>query len=136
MTDLLNTAGLVPLRQTFLYNFYMIITKSEPYSKEEIKKLRELFDPYIKTAIDVNKKICSAGCDRHSDSEKLLIEQGSKQEDLWGGGIDLETMIIDCNSMINIRPQGGNTSNEIQNAKIRKEFEELTKFFFKEIYEK
>jgi hypothetical protein len=114
----------------------MIIIKNEPYTKEEIKKLLELFDPYIKTVIDVNKKICSAGCNRHYESEKLLLEQGSKQEDLWGGGIDLKTMIIDCNSMINIRPKEGNTSNEIQNAKIRKEFEELTKFFFKEVYEK
>lgn len=114
----------------------MIITKREPFSKEEIEKLKELFDPYIKTVIDVRKKICSAGCDRHFDSEKLLLEQGSKQEDLWGGGIDLETMIIDCNSMINIRPKEGNTSNEIQNAKIREEFEELTKYFFKAVYDK
>jgi len=114
----------------------MIITKREPYSKEEVEKLKELFDPYIKTVIDVRKKICSAGCDRHFDSEKLLLEQGSKQSDLWGGGIDLETITIDCNSMINIRPKEGNTSNEIQNAKMRKEFEDLTNFFFKEIYEK
>ena len=114
----------------------MIITKNEPYAKEEIAKLRELFDVYIKTVIDVKRKICSAGCDRHFDSEKILLEQDSKQEDLWGGGIDLETIVIDCNSMINIRPSQGNTSNEIQNSNIRKEFEELTKYFFKEIYEK
>lgn len=111
----------------------MIITKSEPYTKEEIEKLRELFDVYIKTVIDVKRKICSAGCDRHSDSEKLLLEQGSQQENLWGGGIDLETSVIDSNSMINIRPKQGNTSNEIQDAKIREEFEKLTKYFFQEI---
>src|SRR3989344_6754817 len=115
--------------KTFLYNFYMILTKREPYSKEEVEKLKELFDPYIKTVIDVRKKICSAGCDRHFDSEKILLEQGSKQSDLWGGGIDMETMIIDTNSMINIRPREKNTSNEIQSAKIRKEFEDLTKYF-------
>lgn len=114
----------------------MIITKKGPYTKEEIKKLQELFDFYIKTVIDVKKKICSAGCDRHFDSEQLLLQQGSLQEDLWGGGIDLETMVIDCNSMINIRPSQGNTSNEIQNATIREEFEKLTKYFFKETYEK
>ena len=114
----------------------MILTKREPFTKEEIKKLRELFDVYIKTVIDVRQKICSAGCDRHSDSEKILLEQGSQQGDLWGGGIDLETMIIDCNSMINIRSSQGNTSNEIQDDKIRKEFEDLTKYFFKELYEK
>ena len=113
----------------------MIITKSQPYTKEEIEKLREQFDIYIKTVIDVKKKICSAGCDRHFESEKILLDNGSKQEDLWGGGFDLETKTIDCNSMINIRPRQGNTSNEIQNAKIRKDFEKLTKYFFRTIYE-
>ena len=114
----------------------MVITKSSPYTKEEIEKLREQFDVYIKTVIDVKQKICSAGCDRHFDSEQLLLAQGSRQEDLWGGGIDLETSIIDCNSMINIRPKQGNASNEIQDATIRAEFEKLTKYFFKVLYEK
>lgn len=113
----------------------MVITKLEPYTEEEIEKLREQFDVYIKTVIDVNKKICSAGCDRHFDSEQMLLEQESHQEDLWGGGIDLETKVIDCNSMINIRPIQGNASNEIQDAKMREEFEKLTKYFFKKIYE-
>lgn len=114
----------------------MLITKKDPYTKEEIVKLRELFDVYIKTVIDIKKKICSAGCDRHFDSEKILLEQGSKQENLWGGGIDLETMTIDCNSMINIRPKQNNKSNEIQDVKIREEFEKITKYFFQTIYEK
>lgn len=112
----------------------MIITKSEPYTNEEIKKLREQFDVYIKTVIDVEKKICSAGCDRHFESEKLLLDQGSTQSNLWGGGIDLETREIDSNSFINIRPGDNNTSNEIQNAETRRIFEELTRYFFKEIY--
>lgn len=54
----------------------MIITKSIPYTKEEIKNLQEVFDTYIKTVIDVGKKICSAGCDRRFESEKILPEQG------------------------------------------------------------
>jgi len=114
----------------------MIITKTTSYTEEEIIKLRELFDIYIKTVIDIKNKICSAGCDRHFDSEKVLLDKGSRQEDLWGGGIDLETKIIDCNSMINIRPQQKNTSNEIQNINKRQKFEKLTKYFFKEIYGK
>jgi hypothetical protein len=113
----------------------VIITKSTPYTKVEIKKLIELFDTYIKTVIDVNRKICSAGCDRHFESEAILLEGGSNQSDVWGGGIDLETKIIDFNSFINIRPNDGNTSNEIQDAKIRKTYEELTKYFFKPIYD-
>ena len=113
----------------------MIITKSELFTKEEIKKLRELFDVYIKTVIDVERKICSAGADRHFESEKILLDDGSKQSNLWGGGIDIETKIIDCNSFINVRSQDNNTSNEIQSPELRKRFEDLSKYFFKELYE-
>ncbi len=113
----------------------MVITKAESYTKDELEKLREQFDVYIKTVIDTEKKICSAGCDRHFDSEKILLDQGSNQTDVWGGGVDLETKIVDCNSMINIRPHQGNASNEIQDVTLRKKYEQLTKFFFKALYE-
>lgn len=113
----------------------MTITKSKPYTKEEIEKLKEQFDIYIKTVIDVKKNLCSAGCDRHFESEKILLEQGSSQSNLWGGSIDIETKIIDYNSFINIRPADNNASNEILDSQIRKKFEDLTKYFFKIIYE-
>lgn len=111
----------------------MIITKSEPFTKEEVEKLRKLFDVYVKTVIDVEKGVCSAGMDRHFEGEKILLDMGSNQSDIWGGGIDLATKAIDCNSFINIRPNDGNNSNEILDKKIREKYEKLTKYFFKEI---
>ena len=114
----------------------MIITKKEPFTLEEIEKLKEQFDVYIKTVIDVKEKICSAGCDRHVDSEKILLEQGSNQENLWGGGMDLETKIVDFNSFINIRPNQNNPSNEIQDQLLREKYEKLTRYFFTGIYGK
>lgn len=113
----------------------MIITKSEPFTSEEIDKLKKEFDVYIKTVMDVSRKICCAGMNRHFEGEELLLSQGSKQSDIWGGGIDLETNTIDFNSFINIRPNDNNTSNEIQNPDIRKTYEDLTRFFFKEFNE-
>lgn len=110
----------------------MIITKTRPFAKKEIKKLQEEFQTYIKTVIDVKKKICSAGCGRHFESEQILLSEGSSQSNLWGGGIDLETKFVDFNSFINIRPNDTNTSNEIQSDKIRKEYERLIKYFFAE----
>lgn len=111
----------------------MIITKNSPYTKEEIVKLREQFDVYIKTVIDVEKKICSAGCDRHFESEKILLNDGSNQSDLWGGGIDIDLKVIDGNAFINIRPSDGNTINEIQDPVIRKKFIDAMLYFFQEI---
>jgi hypothetical protein len=109
----------------------VIITKTTPFTKAEIEKLEEVFDTYIKTVIDIEKKVCSAGCDRHYESEEVLLKDGSNQSVIWGGGIDLETKDIDYNSFINIRPNDNNNSNEIQNQKIREKYEELTKYFFK-----
>src|SRR3989337_2312135 len=100
----------------------MIITKSEPFTLAEIASVKEIFDVYIKTVIDLKKNICSAGANLHFESEKILLDQGSEQSDIWGGGIDLETKTIDFNSFINIRPTDNNNSNEIQNADIRKKY--------------
>lgn len=111
----------------------MTITKLTPFTKEEIEKLKEQFDVYIKTVIDIEKKICCAGMDRHFEGEELLLEQGSIQSKIWGGGLDLETKAIDFNSFINIRPNDNNTSNEIQDAKTREIYEDLTKYFFQEV---
>lgn len=111
----------------------MIITKAEPFTKEEINKIKEQFDVYIKTVIDINRKICSAGMDRHYKGEEMLLKRGSKQSDIWGGGVDLETKTVDFNSFINIRPIQSNTSNEIMDIEIRRIYEDLTKYFFKEI---
>lgn len=108
----------------------MIITKSEPFTKKDLKKLQASFDTYIKTVIDIEKKVCSAGCDRHFEGEKILLEGGSKQSSLWGGGLDIETKEIDYNSFINIRPNDNNMSNEIQSAKIREEFNAFMRYFF------
>lgn len=111
----------------------MIITKSEPFTKDEIKKLSEEFEVYIKTVIDVDKKICSAGMNRHFEGEQILLKDGSSQSDIWGGGIDLETNEIDYNSFINIRPRDNNRKNDIQDEDLRKKYKELTEYFFKEI---
>lgn len=42
--------------------------------------------------------------DRHIQGEEILLKDGLKQSDIWGGGVDLDTEVIDFNSMINIRP--------------------------------
>lgn len=108
----------------------MIVTKSDPFTKEEIEQLKELFEVYIKTVIDIKLKVCSAGMDRHFEGEQILLQQGSKQSDLWGGGIDLETHEIDFNSFINIRPGDSNTKNEIQSELIKAKYKQLSEYFF------
>jgi hypothetical protein len=113
----------------------MIITKVQPFTTAEIKQLSQQFEIYIKTVIDIKRKICSAGMDRHYEGEQILLDQGCQQSDIWGGGVNLETKEIDFNSFINIRPRDHNPKNEILDLKIREQYEKLTKFFFKKIYD-
>ena len=111
----------------------MIITKTKPFNLKEIKQLKEQFEVYIKTAIDIEKEICTAGMDRHFEGEQILLQKGSKQSQVWGGGLDLETKEIDYNSFINIRPQDDNSKNEIQSEAIKAKYKKLTEYFFQEI---
>ena len=111
----------------------MIITKSTPFTQEEIAELKAQFDVYIKTVIDIETKTCAAGMDRHFEGEQILLSQGSKQSNIWGGGIDLVTKEIDFNSFINIRPNDNNLKNEIQSEQIKAEYKKLTQYFFKAI---
>lgn len=77
----------------------------------------------MKVVVDLKRKILSAGGKLHLDGEKLLLDDGSKQADLWGAGIDFETNEIDFDSMINLRPRQGNSSREVLDQSVRKEIE-------------
>lgn len=109
----------------------MMITQSTPFTLDQIEQLKEQFEVYIKTVIDLDKKICVAGMDRHFEGEAILLSQGSKQSSVWGGGLDLVTKEIDYNSFINIRPNDNNPKNEIQSEKIKAEYKKLMQYFFK-----
>lgn len=111
----------------------MIILASKPYTPAEIEQLKEIFEVYIKTVIDIDRKICVAGMDRHFEGEQMLLKKESSQRNIWGGGIDFTTKVIDFNSFINIRPNDNNLSSEIQSPDLRNTFEELMKYFFQEI---
>jgi hypothetical protein len=65
------------------------------------------------------------------DGEQMLLKDGSKQEDLWGAGLDLETNEMDFDSMINLRPEQ-NRSWEILDENIREQVESITRSLLQE----
>ena len=100
----------------------LITTKAD---KETLKREAKDLEGYIKEVVDVGKKGLTAGGVRHVDGEQLLLRQGSQQHNLWGGGLDLETGEMDFDSMINIRPNQGNSSREVLVEEIRNQMEEI-----------
>lgn len=108
----------------------IIILKNKKATKEEIKKMSYEYGGYIKVVVDIEKGILAGGGAMHYDDERLLLEYGCKQENLWGGGIDLETGEVTYDSMINIRPNQGNTKREIQSEAIKGKFKVIVEKVF------
>jgi hypothetical protein len=97
-----------------------------------IADLRELakhrFGDMVKAVVDLEKKIMSVGAELHADEEALLLEHGSKQENLWGFNIYFDQpreTWLEYNSMINIRPSQNNTSRDIKNEEIKNKISEI-----------
>ena len=101
----------------------MLLVIRQRADEDILKKIAEDLDGYVKVVVDIKRKILSAGGELHADGEKLMLQDGSAQADLWGGGIDLETDSLDFDSMINIRPRQGNTSREVLDKNIREQME-------------
>ena len=103
----------------------MLLIIRKKADEATLKKIAEDLNGYVKVTVDIKRGILAAGGTLHVDGERLLLEDGSRQADLWGGGIDFETNEIDFDSMINLRPAQGNRSREVLDPKIRKHMEEI-----------
>lgn len=99
----------------------MLFYLTSKATTDQINSAAEDLDGYIKFVVDLTRKVITIGGVRHVQGEELLLKEGSQQEHLWGGGIDLETHQIDYDSMINIRPHQGNTSREVLSQEIREQ---------------
>jgi len=50
----------------------------------EIEEMLQPLGDYIKLAVDVGRGILAGGGILHADCESALLEDGSRQEDVWG----------------------------------------------------
>lgn len=83
----------------------------------------KMFGNLVKAVVDVEREIMAVDAELHADEEQLLLENGSKQENLWGINIYPEIKDdnwIEFDSMINLRPSRGNRSRGVENEEIRK----------------
>jgi hypothetical protein len=83
--------------------------------------------------VDLEEKVICAGGGLHSDEEKVLLEDGSQQENLWGAnyypGLAGEDR-FEYHSMINVRPSENNKKQNIESDEIRKRVRALAIHFF------
>lgn len=95
----------------------------------ELKLMAEnLFGNLVKAVVDVAKEIMALDGELHADEEVLLLENGSKPEDLWGINIYPEEKgenFIEFDSMINLRPAQGNRTRGVDSSATREKIKKI-----------
>ncbi|MFA5147917.1 MAG: DUF5674 family protein [Candidatus Omnitrophota bacterium] len=98
-----------------------IITDS--ITLEELKQMAAaMFGNSVKAVVDVERGLLALDAELHSDLEALLLQDGSKQKDLWGLNFypELEGAdFIEFDSMINMRPSQNNRSRGVDDGQVR-----------------
>lgn len=90
---------------------------------EELKKISTtMFGGLVKAVVDIEKEIMVVDAGMHADEEKYLMENGSKQDDIWGINLypeQKDNNFIEFDSMINVRPRLNNFSRGIEDEKLK-----------------
>ena len=92
-------------------------------SVDELKQIAQAtFGDIVKAVVDVDRELVAIDAELHSDLEALFLENGSKQNSLWGINFypELEGEdFIEFDSMINLRPSQGNMTRGVDSKDIQ-----------------
>lgn len=98
------------------------ITKNELFAEAEVVFGGEM----VKGVVDIKRELVAVDAELHADLERLLLENGSEQENLWGVNFwNSDEDFVEFDSMINIRPSQNNRSRYVENEKIREKIIEI-----------
>jgi hypothetical protein len=103
----------------------MIHIIRERATPEQITDMLQMLKTYIKLAVDVDREILAGGGTMHADCESALLEDGSRQEFIWGADWDPKARVVTFESLINIRPRQNNPSMEILDPEIQKRVSDI-----------
>jgi len=76
----------------------------------------------VKAVVDLDRGVMAIGGEMHADEEAALLDDGSRQVDLWGINLypaEAGPDWVEFDSMINVRPSRGNRSRDVEDPYIR-----------------
>ena len=92
-------------------------------TENELREIaKDFYIDMVKGVVDIERSILAIGGEYHVDANAILIENGSRQQNVWGFNWYFDRTgdeRIEYVSLINIRPAQDNRSMEVQNASLR-----------------
>jgi len=114
-----------------------IVVITDKITQDKVTQLaHDSYGEMVKAVADIEKNILAIGGEYHADAEKILLEQGSIQQNLWGFNIYPEkdrTSWLEYYSLINIRPRQNNKSQIIESEEVKQKIKKLVKDMIEEI---
>ncbi len=94
-------------------------------SVSELSAMAEkMYGSLVKAVVDLENGSMVVDAEMHVDEEVLLLEKGSKQNNLWGINLYPDKFnsdeFVEFDSMINIRPSQHNNSRTVEDIDTRK----------------
>jgi hypothetical protein len=96
----------------------LIVIIGQRATPEQIEQMLTEHKFYIKVVVDIERRVLAGGGEMHYDCEQVLLDCGSRQQDIWAAGYMPSTTRMTFDSMVNLRPRQ-NRSMEILDATIR-----------------
>lgn len=101
----------------------------ESINKSDLDNCDCVFEgPMVKGVVDVATDTLAIDSELHADLEKLLLEEGHKQQNLWGINLwyeDDDEDFVEFDSLINIRPQQNNPGRDVSDEDIQNKIIEV-----------
>lgn len=86
------------------------------------------FGDLVKAVVDVARGVMAVGAELHADEESLLLDDGSRQRDLWGINLypaETDADWIEFDSVINVRPSQNNRTRSVEDEGTRAAIERI-----------
>jgi Protein of unknown function (DUF5674) len=104
----------------------VVIIVKERATFKQVEEMLQTLRVYIKVVVDIERSILAGGGEKHAQCEAVLLEDGSRQRDIWGADWTPFNQSMDYESIINIRPSQNNRSMIIQDLAIRERVKRIT----------
>ncbi len=91
----------------------------------QVAEMLEELELYVKLAVDIQERIAAGGGPLHADCEAVLLEAGSRQENIWGADWIPFSQEVRYEALINIRPAQNNPSMSIEDPEIQARVKEI-----------
>jgi len=97
--------------------------------KELSTMASKMYGTFVKAVVDIENSLLVVDAEMHADEEYFLLENDSKQTNLWGINLYPDKYgtddFVEFDSMINIRPRQQNLSRNVENQEIRNKIYEI-----------